>query len=173
MDLMGLSQLAQILGGAAVVIALVFGMVQIRQYRQQRHDAAAIELMRSLQDREFTHAFRLLYPLPMGCPVEQFRALGEDYEEAALAMGTRFETMGLLVYRGSLPLPLVEELIGGAIVLLWQRLRPWVEAHRIEQQHPLMFEWFQWLSERLEERGRPTQTPAYVRYRDWREPGGR
>ena len=42
---MALSQLAQILGGTAVVIALVFGMVQIHQFRRQRHDVAAIELM--------------------------------------------------------------------------------------------------------------------------------
>ena len=167
MDLMALSQIAQILGGTAVVIALVFGMIQIHQFRRQRLDAAAIELMRSLQDREFTHAFRLLYPLPEGIPADALRALGVEYEEAALAMGARFESMGLLVYRDSLPMHLVEEIIGGAVVLLWKRLRPWTEANRVEQAHPLLFEWFQWLAERLEERGRPTEVPAYVRHRDW------
>lgn len=168
MDLMALSQLAQILGGTAVVIALVFGMVQIHQFRRQRHDVAAIELMRSLQDHEFTHSFRLIYPLPEDMPADDFRELGSEYEEAALALGARFESMGLLVYRESLPLHLVEEIIGGAVVLLWRRLRPWVEFHRQEQGHPLLFEWFQWLAERLDERGRPTQAPAYLRYRDWK-----
>ena len=168
MDLMALSQLAQILGGTAVVIALVFGMVQIHQFRRQRHDVAAIELMRSLQDHEFTHSFRLIYPLPEDMPAEDFLGLGNEYEDAALALGARFESMGLLVYRESLPLHLVEEIIGGAVVLLWRRLRPWVEFHRQEQQHPLLFEWFQWLAERLDERGRPAQMPAYLRYRDWK-----
>jgi|SRR5688572_359490 hypothetical protein len=167
MDLEELSWIAQILGGVAVVVALVFGMVQIRQFRQQRLDGAAIELMRSLQDHEFTHSFRLLYPLPEGIPADEFRALGVDHEEAALAIGTCFETIGLLVYRDSLPLPIVEELIGGAVVLLWKRLKPWVEANRAEKNHPLLFEWFQWLAERLEDRGRPTQTPAYARYAQW------
>ena len=168
MDLMALSQLAQILGGTAVVIALVFGMVQIHQFRRQRHDVAAIELMRSLQDHEFTHSFRLIYPLPEGMPAEDFLALGDEYEDAALALGARFESMGLLVYRESLPLHLVEEIIGGAVVLLWRRLEPWAEYHRREQKHPLLFEWFQWLAERLDERGRPTQTPAYVKFRGWK-----
>ena len=149
-------------------LALVFGMVQIHQFRRQRLDAAAMELMRSLQDREFTHAFCMVYPLPEGVPAAQVRELGFEYEEAALAIGTRFETMGLLVFRDSLPLTLVEELIGGAVVLMWLRLRPWIEANRAEKNHPLLFEWFQWLAERLEERGRPTQTPAHIRYRDWR-----
>ena len=167
MDIASLSQIAQIVGNLAVVLALCFGMAQIRQFRRQRHDAAAIELMRSIEDQQFTHAFRLIYPLPVDMPVEEFRALGPDYEEAALALGARFESMGLLVYRDSLPMHLVEEIIGGAVVLLWQRLRPWVEANRREQGHPLLFEWFQWLSERFEERGRPSEVPAYDRSRDW------
>jgi hypothetical protein len=52
-------------------------------------------------------------------------------------------------------------------VILWRKLRPWVEAGRIEGRHPLLFEWFQWLAERLEARGRPTQTPAFLKHRDW------
>jgi len=167
MDLSALSQLAQVLGGVAVVVALVFGIVQIRQFRRQRLDAAALELMRSLQDREFTHAFRLIYALPDDIPASDLRALGVEHEEAALALGTRFETMGLLVYRDSVPIELLEELIGGAIVILWRKLRPWVEAGRIEGGHPLLFEWFQWLAERLEARGRPTQMPAFLKHRDW------
>jgi len=53
--------------------------------------------------------------------VDDFRELGSEYEEAALALGARFESMGLLVYRESLPMHLVEEIIGGAVVLLWRR----------------------------------------------------
>ena len=167
MDIASLSQFAQIVGNLAVVLALCFGMAQIRQFRRQRLDAAAIELMRSIEDEQFTRAFRLIYPLPVDMPAEQFLALGPDYEDAALALGARFESMGLLVYRDSLPMHLVEELIGGAVVLLWQRLRPWIAASRRDQQHPLLFEWFQWLAERLEESGRPTQVPAYERFRKW------
>ena len=48
MDLASLSQFAQIVGNLAVVVALCFGMAQIRQFRRQRLDAAAIELMRSI-----------------------------------------------------------------------------------------------------------------------------
>ena len=167
MDLSALTQFTQIIGNLAVVLALCFGMAQIRQFRRQRHDAAAIELMRSIEDQQFTHSFRLIYALPVAMPADELRALGPDYEDAALSLGARFESMGLLVYRDSLPMHLVEEIIGGAVVLLWYRLKPWVEASRREQNHPLLFEWFQWLAERLEERGRPTQTPAYDRFRRW------
>ena len=40
MDVQTLSQIAQILGGIAVVVVIFFGIAQIRQFKQQRLDAA-------------------------------------------------------------------------------------------------------------------------------------
>ena len=170
MDLTLLSQLAQILSGIAVVIAIVFGMAQIRQYQQQRLDAAALELMLSMQDREFTHAFGLIYPMVDSVGRAELRALGPEHEDAALALATRFETVGLLVFRGSIPISLVEEIVGGAAVILWGKLKPWAAELRAEQKHELLFEWYEWLVDRMIERGRPKQIPAYHRCRDWKPP---
>ena len=170
MDLTTLSQLAQILGGVAVVIAIVFGITQIRQFQQQRLDAAALELMRTLQDREFTHAFRLIYPITGSVDGDALRILGPEHEDAAISLGARLEAMGLLVFRGSIPIDLVEEMIGGTAILLWRQLRPWVEQLRAEKKHELLFEWFQWLAERMDERGRLQQVPAYLRHKEWKSP---
>ena len=74
MDLSFLSQIAQILGGVTVLAAVVFGIAQLRQFQQQRRDAAAVELMRSLQDGEFTRAFRLIISLPEGMGAADLRA---------------------------------------------------------------------------------------------------
>jgi hypothetical protein len=166
-DLQALSQVAQILGGIAVVVAIFFGIAQIRQFKQQRLDVAAIEIMRSIQDREFTRAFRLIYSLEEGVGAHGLRNLGPEYEDAAITIGTRFETMGLLVFQKSIPFQLVEQQIGGAVVLLWNKLQPWAEDYRTEQKHPLLFEWFQWLAEQLRQRGRSEQVPAYVRHQNW------
>ena len=64
-----LANLAEILGGAAVVGGVIFAVWQIRQYREQRRDVAAIEIVRSLQSREFIEAFRLLSQVPDGVSV--------------------------------------------------------------------------------------------------------
>ena len=170
MDLTTLSELAQILGGTAVVIAIVFGITQMRQFQQQRLDSAALELMQAMQDREFTHAFKLIYPIIGSVDGDALRALGPEHEDAAISLGSTLEAMGLLVFRGSIPIDLVEEMIGGTTVLLWRQLRPWVEQLRAEKNHRLLFEWFQWLAERIDERGRLQQVPAYNRYKDWSAP---
>ena len=84
MDLQTLANVAQILGAVAVVAAIVFGFVQIRQFRVQRRDAAAAELVRSFQDASFTQSFRLITALPDNATSEELRSGGRAMEEAAL-----------------------------------------------------------------------------------------
>lgn len=170
MDLTTLSELAQVLGGAAVVIAIVFGIAQMRQFRRQRLDAADLELLRMVQGADFIHAFQLISPIPGNPTYAELRELGTDHEKSALALSARFEAIGLLVFRGSIPLDLVEQIIGGACILFWNKLHHWIEKSREMQGNPLLFEWFQWLSDRLLERERPQQVPAYKRFAGWRAP---
>jgi hypothetical protein len=165
-----LANLAQVLGALAVLAAIVFGLAQIRQFRQQRRDALAVELMRSIQDAEFTRSLRVLLTLPLEISADEVRDRGTDLEDAAWALCAKYETLGYLVYRGIMPIELVEELVGGVGVHLWTRLRPWAESVRAEQGQPLLLEWFQWLAERLQERDRPNAVPAYIRLQSWTAP---
>jgi hypothetical protein len=165
-----LANLAQVLGALAVVAAIAFGVAQIRQFRQQRRDALAVELMRSIQDSEFTRSLRMMLTLPPHASVAEFRSRGEEFEDAAWALAAKYETLGYLVYRGIMPISLVEELVGGVGVHLWRRLEPWAQSVRDEQNQPLLLEWFEWLADRLDDRKRPQAAPAYVRLREWRPP---
>jgi hypothetical protein len=165
-----LANVAQVLGALAVLTAIIFGVTQIHQFRQQRRDALAVELMRSIQDTEFTRSLRMLLALPHETSAAQFRAHGPAIEDAAWSLCAKYETLGYLVYRGIMPIQLVEELVGGVGVHLWHRLRPWAEAVRVEQNQPLLLEWFQWLAERLEDRKRPQAVPAHERLKQWTPP---
>ena len=170
MDLQVLANLAQIVSALAVVAAIAFGLVQIRQFQLQRRDAAAAELIRSFQDVQFTHAFRLISSLPNGAPAEQLRAGGPEMEDAALAVGIRYETIGLLVCRGIMPLSLMAELTGAVAIDLWSKMYNWVLLVRKEQSRDHFLEWFQWLVDQLQKARRHEQMPAYVGYRDWSPP---
>ena len=165
-----LANVAQVLGAIAVLTAIIFGIAQIRQFRQQRSDALAVELMRSIQDAEFTRSLRVLLTLPPQISADDFRRLGPEVEDAAWALCAKYETLGYLVYRGIMPIDLVEELVGGVGVHLWERLRPWAEFIRAQQRQPLLLEWFQWLAERLQDRNRPQATPAHIRLKSWSPP---
>lgn len=169
-ELQVLANIAQVIGVIAVIAAVVFGLAQLRQFRVQRRDAAGVELVRSFQDAQFVRAYRVLSAVPADATAEQFRAAGPEIEEAALALGMRYELIGLLVFREIMPLSFVAQSTGSVAIQFWGKMRAWVVEKRKEEAQPHLLEWFQWLIERLEEAGRRGEPPAFVRYRDWRSP---
>lgn len=170
MDLQTLANLSQIIGVTAVIAAVVFGVLQVRQFRVQRRDAAGAELVRSFQDARFVRAYQVLGVLPAEATAEEFRAAGPEVEEAALALGMRYELIGLLVFREIMPLSLVAQSTGSVAIKFWGKMRAWVVEKREAEGQPHLLEWFQWLIEQLEKSGRREEPPAFARYRDWRAP---
>lgn len=157
--------IATVFTGCVIAVTAIIGVYQLGQLHQQRRDAAAVELMRSLQDTTFARAFLTILALPAGATACELRALGQQAEEAALILEMRFETLGQLVYRDTISFEVFEELVGGAVLTVWNRLRDAVRQTREEKSWPTFCEWFQWLAERLAERGRLEQTPAHIRLR--------
>jgi hypothetical protein len=162
--------LSAALTGVVIAITAVFGAIQLRQIRAQRRDFAAIELVRSIQDDAFSHGFRILLALPSGISGADLRACGPDHEDAAQLMAFRLEMIGWLVHRGTVSFTVVDELVGGGVVSMWDRIRGWANETREAQDYPMFLEWFQWLAEQLASRGRLLQTPAHIRNRQWRIP---
>lgn len=168
-DLSTLANFADILSGAAVVGGAAFAVIQVREYRTQRRENAAAELVRSFYNPEFARSVRLIRTLPDGCTAAELRAKGPEYEEAAILVSFAYETIGLLVFRGVTPFSIVEELTGGLAVLMWRKLEGWEEDVRVESAQESWAEWFQWLVERLEARAREKkQKPAYEAFSRWR-----
>jgi hypothetical protein len=167
-DLTTLANLAEIVGAIIVVGGVAFAVIQIRLFRRQRLEAAAIEVIRSWQSPEFTRAFTVIQRLPDGISAAKLRAHSPDCESMAMIIGNTFESFGVMVYRRIVPLALVDELLGGATVVLWGKLAGWVEELRKEQSRETVYEWFEWLAERLQEQpGFRTLEGAHVKYRDW------
>lgn len=167
-----ISKVADIVGAAAVVGAVVFAVAQLRQYRGQRRDTAAVELMRTIQSARFTEAYRLVTAAPKGAGFAELSKMGPEYEEAAMIAVSIFEPIGLLVFRGVVPFALVRELAGGLVAVFWSRLSVFVEDVREEHEYPRFAEWFQWLAERFEEydAGGSAQ-PAHKLFSSWRPDG--
>lgn len=168
MDLTTLANLARIIGTIAVISGIIFGLLQIRHYQKQRRDVAAVQLVNSFQNPDFNKALRRIWSLPDDTSITKIRELGDEWEEAAFQVGMTLEAIGVLVYRRIVPLPILDELMGDAILILWKKLSAWVEYLRVEQKRDSAYEWFQWLADRLAETNRRTEAGAYKLYRNWR-----
>ena len=148
-DLSTLANLAEILGALVVIGGVGFAVIQIRQFRRQRLEAASMELVRSFQSPEFTRAFTFVQTLPDEIPAPELRGKGAESEALAMLISTTFESVGVMVYRGILPVEIVDELMGGTVISLWGKLRLWVQTLRDENSRQDLHEWFQWLAEQL------------------------
>jgi len=167
-ELNTLADLAEVFGAFVVVGGLAFGVVQMLDYRRQRRETAAIELLRSFQNPEFSRALRAVLALPSGVCKSDMQGRNPGEQDAIMVVVLTFESIGLMVFRGIVPLEMVNQLLGGVCVESWMRLNQYMQDSRTESGRKTMSEWFQWLAERLEEQhtryGRP---PAYEQYRHW------
>jgi hypothetical protein len=162
-----LANFAEIAGGIMIVGGAIFGLVQLRELKQQRITAVTSELMRTFYSTDLSYAVSMMHELPDGISVEELRNMGPEYERAAVLICTNFETMGLLVFERIASYRTVQDLAGGMITSMWRKLSVWTNELRLEQDQPSWAEWFQWLAERMAQTKSET-VPAYEKHRDWR-----
>lgn len=167
-DLNFYSNVAQILGAITIVGGGAFAVFQLMEFRGQRRDTVAVELMREFYNADFARAVTMIKDLPDGITAAEMKARGPDYEQASFIIGMTYETMGLLVYRQIASFDLAHELTGGLIEVMWRKLHVWVETIRMEQSHPRFAEWFEWLTIQFSKPDNRSE-PAYVAYRDWKQ----
>lgn len=169
LDLNTLANLAEVFGAITIVGGAVFAIVQMRQMRTQRRDAAAIAFLDSVQDGEFARAYLRVLQLPDEISVDELRQREAKFEEAAIFLATNFETVGLMVYRDLVDFEIVRDLIGDAVVAIWRKLRLWTLEQRKLQARETVFDWFEWLALQLEEdAAREGHLAVFVLRRKWR-----
>jgi hypothetical protein len=166
MDLQIVVDISQVTAAFTVIGGTIFAVLQPREFRRQRQEAVALDLMRAFMGPEFAAAMPVITNLPDGLSADDLRRAGPAAERAATLMCTTFEAMGVLVHRRIAPLALVQDLAGGIVVVMWRRLQPWLDQLRVDQSSPSDSEWFQWLAEQFERR-KAEKVPAYLQHRDW------
>ena len=161
-----LANVAEIIGASSILTGLVFGWVQIRSYRAQQRDAVAINLAQTFYNQDLARALTLLSEVPDGVRLQELRARGDEYVNAAITVTTSFETMGLLVYKGIASMSLVLDLAGGIVTTMNRKLRACQADLREEQSQPSWAEWFEWLGDQAE-KNKSGKAPAHIRHKDW------
>jgi hypothetical protein len=167
---MDLSTLANLINAIAVTAGVIFAGVQIRHYRQRRRRDDMLELVRSFQSQAFTRALRRVNSLPDGADRQTIcEALGPDGEDDVFLLGLTWESLGLLLFRREVTLELMDDFFSGAISISWRKLHVFVEEDRRTTGRDTVWEWFQWLAERMLEREKSVPSvPAHIAHRSWR-----
>jgi hypothetical protein len=163
MDLATAANLATTL---AVVIGVVFGIAELRRAVRDRHDQAAIEVVRSVDSPEIQRAVERILELPHDADPDLLQR-DPSVRDAALLVYWAGEMFGSIVYEGVVDLHTLDRMHGGWLRACWLRLRRWIEAERVDKHNVSAGEWWQWLYQRLEADPDPSKKlGAHVAYRD-------
>ncbi len=168
---MSVEDVFQIIEALAVVIGVGFAMVQVRQYRRDKHREAAMELLHSFQTPSFARALNIIYSMPDGLSKEEVLEFAGDEFHLVYAVTTTWESLGILVHRGEVSLQLIDDFFSGPVLLSWRKLENFIIGEREELGRETINEWFQWLKERLEETELDAApTPAHIEHKNWKPP---
>ena len=169
MNLQALANIAEILGALLVITGIFFGFMEVRHYRQQRQETAAMEIMRAFQSSEFTSALRTVMKFEQECQQCREDALPRELQDAAMSVSTTLEAVGLMVFQRIVPFRLVQQLMGGTMQASWRVLQLHTEWMRERLRRPSIHERFQWLAERLDEYPEyRDEEGAYSKYGNWK-----
>ena len=154
----------------AIVGALVFTGLQVREANRARRDQASVAVIQTTQSESWTRALDLVSRLPENAGLKEIEQSPPETQRALLEFGVRLETIGYMVYRRIVRLETVAELIGGVTLMFWSRAKTWAEEERRRTGNAKFLEWCQWFATQVAERyAKDMDRPAYLRDLGWRE----
>ncbi len=161
-----LATVLNLISTLAIVGALIFTGLQVREANRARRDQASVAVIQTTQSESWTGAIDVFRKLPENARLEDIEQSGPETQRALLDFGVRLETIAYMVYRRLVGLDTAVELIGGVTLMFWSRAQSWIEAERTRTGNAKWLEWCQWFATQVAERhAKGVDTPGYLRTR--------
>lgn len=145
--------IAQLFGNIAITVGIIIAIIQVKQNRKQRKEMAAFEIFKSWQTPEFTEALNEIQYLPDHVTINELRGSNPKMDSYAYLVHAFFESTGLMVKREIISFDVVNDLVGGVILVTWKKLDIWIQEWRNER-NPDAGEWFEWLKTEIENKSK-------------------
>ena len=131
------------------VVALIFGIAQVRAAERERRERLTIETLRAFQTREFAEFLnfyrRVKFPKNQG----DLDVLSEHEQIMYFQFAQQMESLGILVAENIVDINLVDKTLGDFVAVTWKSYaQRFTEARKTD---PFLGEYFQWLAERTTE----------------------
>jgi hypothetical protein len=170
MATLDLATLGSLGTAAAVIVALVFGIVQVRDGRRKRREDATVNALTVLTTVEFARMWQHFRSFPPKIGVKELRAMDPDTRLAWTYFNALTENWGLLVHERVLDLDFLDRATGDVILGIWAKAKEDIVETRATLGSDDVLEWTQWLAERIAARRHERHhKPAYAAFADWKE----
>jgi len=134
----------------SVIVALIFGIAQVKAAKRDRRDRLTLEVLRQFQTREFAELLHFItvhhMPKTRG---EQLKQAADD-QVKMIQFAQQMESLGLLVAEKLIDIDLVDKTLGDFVTSSWEKYKPMFLSMR--DRDPFLGEYYQWLAELIERR---------------------
>lgn len=160
-----ITNIANIALALSFIVALIFGVVQVRVAARDRSERLTLETLREFQTREFVELMQFVNSHDMPTTREALYKFPAGEQAIFMQFAQEMESLGILVAEGFINLDLVDKTLGSFVASSWEKYRIVFEDIREKAPDPFLGEYFQWLAERIDERmkERPRE-PFYKTY---------
>ena len=134
------------------IIALIFGIIEMRSASRDRSERLTMEALRNFQSREFAELIFYITTVKMPANRQQMEALPHEERVTFIQFAQEMESLGILVAEKYIDIDLVDKTLGSLVTSAWEKYKPLFEDIRVNQPDPFLGEYFQWLAEHVDER---------------------
>jgi hypothetical protein len=144
------------------VVALVFGVTQVRAASRDRRERLTLEALRNFQSREFAELMHYIIARDLPSTSEELLSLPEHDQVRFIQFAQQMESLGLLVADNFIDIDLVDKTLGSFVTTAWKKYQVMQLDARKELSDPYLAEYFQWLAEQIDKRMQNNKRkPAY------------
>ncbi len=147
------SLIANIALTLSVIVAVIFGIVQVRTASQDRRERLTVDTLHSFQTREFAellHQLSRVTEVPLN--YQEWLNWPAEYQICFIHLSQQMESLGLLLAERLINIDLVDKTLGSFVSTTWERFKPLVADMRQKRDDPYLNEYFQWMAEQIEKR---------------------
>jgi len=155
--------IANIALAVSAIIALVFGIVQVKSATRDRQERLTLEALRNFNTREFSELMNYITAHNIPPTHEDWQKLPVHEGIIITQFAQEMESLGILVAERLINIELVDKTIGSLVSIAWDKYKVMIEDSRRKRPDPFLCEYFQWLAERIDERMRiAPRKPFYL-----------
>ena len=134
------------------IVALIFGIVQVRAAARDRREHFTLETLRTFQTREFSQLIQYILSHDFPHSYKKFHALSAQEQTCFIQFAQEMESIGILVAEKLIDIELVVKTLGVFVTNTWEKYKPMYFDMRQKLPDPFLGEYFQWLAECIDER---------------------
>ena len=156
--------IANIALAVSAIIALVFGIVQVKSATRDRQERLTLEALRNFNTREFSELMNYVTARDIPPTHEDWQKLPAHEGIIITQFAQEMESLGILVAERLINIDLVDKTIGSLVSIAWKKYEVMIQDSRKKRPDPFLCEYFQWLAERIDEsmRNNPRK-PFYLK----------